>query len=193
MKFVFFLPLFVFSACASSSAQGDSLNDSERQEKFLELFEMEVQNRAFALLSAERGLENATSDGDKIFLGAWLDWERFLKERYAPYAKKYGLTQEPETGAKMQANLAVVGQALLPDSKVMNLMLDNTISYVEKLRELERVSPEEDRAFFAFVVEQEEAQVDALRLRVDEDYQGGADVLRNFMKGSSAGDSAVDL
>ena len=152
----------------------------------MELFDGELQNRAFALLSAERGLGNATSVGDKTFLGAWVDWERFLKERYAPYAKKYGLSQEPRSGAKMQASLGLLAAGILPDRKVMNLMLEQTISYVDKLRQLERVSTTEDRSFFRFVVEQEEAQVESLRFRANGEHQSAADVLRNFMEGASA-------
>ena len=47
------------------------------------------------------------------------------------------------------------------------IVLEDTIKYLEKLKELYRVAPAEDRDFFAFVVKHEEAQIEALRLRLD--------------------------
>lgn len=186
---VFLLPLPIVSACSSSRAPVQTLNEEETHERFMDLFDMEVQNRAFALLSAERGLKNAPSEGDKIFLGAWLDWERFLKAQYAPYATKYGLSQDPRKQAKMQASLGALAAGVLSNQSAMEFMLDETIEYVKKLEELEQVSPAEDRAFFEFVVRQEEAQVESLRIRVEGRHQEAADVLRAFMANSSANSS----
>ena len=161
------LSLPIATACSSSRATVQALNAEETHERFMDLFDMEIQNRAFALLSAERGLENTSSEGDKIFLGAWRDWEQFLKVQYAPYATKYGLSQEPRKQAKMQASLGLFATGVLSEQSVMEFMLDETIEYVKKLEELEQVSPAEDRAFFEFVVRQERVQVDSLRIRVE--------------------------
>ena len=177
--------LLVFTACASSGANGGTLTEEERSKRFTELFEKEVQNRAFALRAAERSLAAVSSEGDKLFLGTWLEWEQYLKRAYTPYAKKYGLSQEPRTGAEMRATLGGIAAGISPDS-VYELMLDQTISYIENLRELERVSPEEDRAFFIFVVKQEEKQIEALRFRVKNEYKKASDVLRKFMAASPA-------
>ena len=177
--------LLIFSACASSGEHGGKLTEEERGERFTELFEKELQNRAFALRAAERSLAAVSSEDDRLFLGAWVEWEQFLKRTYAPYAKKYGLSQEPGTGAEMRAKLGGVAAGISADS-LSELMLDQTISYMENLRELERVSPKEDRAFFVFVVKQEEKQIEALRFRVKNEYKKAADVLREFMAASPA-------
>ena len=184
VSFVFSVAsLLIFSACASSGTQGGKLTEEERSKRFTELFEKELQNRAFALRAAERSLAAVSSEDDRLFLGTWVEWEQFLKRAYAPYAKKYGLSQEPGVGAEMRAKLGGIGAGISTDS-VYELMLDQTISYMENLRELERVSPEEDRAFFIFVVKQEEKQIEALRFRVKNEYKKGADVLREFMAAS---------
>ncbi len=156
----------------------------EADDKFRELFEMEVQNRAFALHSSTRMAEEA-SDGDKIFLSAWVEWERFLRDKYAPYADKYGISQEPKTMAKLQAGFGRLASGVLPSGPIYRFMLDETIAYTEKLRELERVAPQEDRDFFSFVVKQEEEQIEALRFRVANKHQDAADLLRKFMAGNS--------
>ena len=175
--------LLIFSACASSGSQGSKLTEEERSKRFTELFEKEVQNRAFALRAAERSLAAVSSEDDKMFLGTWVEWEQYLKRAYAPYAEKYGLSQEPTFGAEMRAKLGGIGASISADS-VSEFMLDQTLSYMENLRELEQVSPEEDRAFFIFVVKQEEKQIEALRFRVKNEYKKAADVLREFMAAS---------
>lgn len=174
------------SACSSSRTPVQAQSDEEVREQFLSLFDMEVQNRAYGLISAERALKRASTEGDKIFLGTWLDWERFLKDRYAPYATKYGLSQEPRSKAKIEAGLGLFAAGVLSDRSMMEFMLNETIKYTEKLEELEKVSPEEDRAFFQFVVTQERTQIEALRIRAEGRHQEAADVLREFMAASSA-------
>lgn len=142
---------------------------------------MELENRAWGLESTKRMLEKEPTGGDLIFLSAWLEWELFLKEEYEPYARKYDLPQEADGRTRRRAGFTVFGAALVSDRKMMQMMLDSTIEYVETLRPIADVAPEEDADFFAFVVRQEEVQVEALRHRVAGEDQEGADVLLEFM------------
>ncbi len=153
-----------------------------REKKFMELFDMEVQNRAFALKGAINANDNASTDGDKIFFGAWVDFEEYLQKKYSPSAKKYELSQEPRSMAKIQAGLGEIALNILPDSVMRTGMRDQTIQYLKKLKELQRVAPKEDAAFFDFVVAQEELQIDALQFWIDENYEEAAKILRNFME-----------
>ena len=59
-----------------------------KEKKFMELFDMEVQNRAFALKACINANDNSSTEGDKIFFGAWLDFEQFLQKKYAPFRRK---------------------------------------------------------------------------------------------------------
>ena len=153
-----------------------------KEKKFMELFDMELQNRAFALKACINASENSTAEGDKVFFGAWLEFEQFLQEKYAPFAEKYGLSQEPRTIAKIQAGLGEMALNILPDSLMRKEMRDQTIAYLEKLKELQKVAPPEDAAFFDFVVKQEKLQIDALQFWVDERYDEAAQLLRNFIE-----------
>ena len=150
--------------------------------KFQELFDIEVQNRAFALKSSQLMTSESSSNGDRRFYGAWSAFEARLQELYAPHATKYGLSQEARGMANLQVGIARLAIGILPDSVVFESLLDQTEKYVEKLRELERVAPEADAAFFAFVVEQELVQVDALKLRVAGRNSDAADVLEAFTR-----------
>lgn len=152
---------------------------------FLELFDMEVQNRAFALRICE-GMVKRVSDPDDVnWYTAWLGFEQFNQEQYAPFAEKYGLSQEPRVEAKIQAGFGSLGATVLPDNVMLKYMLRETITYLEKLKELARVAPEEDQAFFNYVVEQEELQVDALQLRVDGKSRESAELIRQFVAAHS--------
>ena len=149
-------------------------------EKFKGLFDMEVQNRAFALKSSLSMASQSTSESDKHFYGSWVAFEQRLQEIYAPYAKKYGLSQEARGLANLQVGIGRLAVGILPESVVFESLLDQTSKYLEKLKELERLAPEEDAKFFAFVVEQEQVQVDALKLCVDGQFEKAADLLAAF-------------
>ena len=152
-----------------------------QDERFLELFDMEVQNRAFAL-KVNKDLGEAASDpGEKVFYTAWIAFEEFLQRAYAPFARKYGLSQSPRTGANVQVGLARFGAGMLPEKIMTELVLGDTIKYLEKLKELERAAPKEDAEFFAFVVKHEETQIEALRIRLDGTKAAAAKLLDTFV------------
>ncbi|MEL6372002.1 MAG: DUF4334 domain-containing protein [Pseudomonadota bacterium] len=153
----------------------------ELNERFMELFDMEVQNRAFALKVNKELGEKAVTDGDKAFYTAWVAFEEFLQREYAPFASKYGLSQAPRTGANIQVGLARLGMGVLPDDVMTKIVLEDTIKYLEKLKELKRVAPEEDAEFFAFVVKHEETQIEALRLRLDGNKEAATQLLTIFV------------
>ena len=153
-----------------------------KEKKFLQLFDMEVQNRAFALKACRNAMDNASTEGDKIFFDAWLDFEQFLQKKYAPVAEKYALSQEPRSMANIQAGLGEIALNILPDSVMRKGMRDQTIQYLEKLKELHRIAPSEDANFFRFVVKQEELQIDALQFWVDGNNNEAAKLLRGFIK-----------
>ncbi|MEL6184425.1 MAG: DUF4334 domain-containing protein [Myxococcota bacterium] len=153
----------------------------ERDATFRSLFEMEVQNRAFALRSMGALAETASSEEDKHFYGSWTKFETLMQEKYAPYAQKYGFTQEPGTVAKLQAVFGTLAVNILPNSIAAGQMLEETTAYAEKLRELARVSPDDDRPFFSFVVKQEEMQIEALRLKHADKTVEAAEVIDRFI------------
>ena len=155
--------------------------DAERQEAFLKLFDREVQNRAFALLSMTAISENVTEDGDKTFYNAWVTFEEFLQKQYKPYANKHGLSQEPRGTAKTQAFFGKLASDILPKRKFYKTMLNQTEDYLKKLKKLPEYATDEDLEFARFVVEQEEVQIQAIKHRIKGENQAAADVLANFV------------
>ncbi len=155
--------------------------DLERQKAFIQLFDREVQNRAFALLSMGRISKNVNKDGDKIFYNAWVDFEEFLQSKYKPYAVKYGLSQEPRGTAKAQAFFGKLASDILPKKKFYKSMLNQTKNYLEELRKLPDHANDEDLEFAHFVVEQEKLQIKAIEYRIENKNQEAADLFANFI------------
>lgn len=148
---------------------------------FLKHFNYEVQNRAFALLGCKGMLAKASKPEDIMWYEAWKAFEEFQQEKYAPMAQKYGLSQAPTFFAKMQSSIGNVVASFLSEKMMMSYMLKQTIKYVEQLEEMARLAPEEDKAFFNYVVEQERLQVDVLPLRIDGKNKESADLLLGFI------------
>ena len=104
---------FVLKRDPSDLGFGPSMAQDER---FMELFDMEVQNRAFALKVNKDLGETAVSDEDKAFYTAWIAFETFLQKCLcARCAANTGCRRPPRTGANLQAGLARFGAGILPD------------------------------------------------------------------------------
>ena len=155
--------------------------DVERQESFIKLFDKEVQNRAFALLSMSAISEKVKEDGDKTFYNAWVAFEKFLQEKYKPYANKHGLSQEPRGKAKTDAFFGKLASDILPKKKFYKTMLSQTEDYLEKLKKLPEYATNEDLEFARFVVEQEEVQIQAIEHRIKGENQEAADLFADFI------------
>ena len=151
-------------------------------EKVAELFEMEVQNRAFALKSARKMASQASSHEDKQFTAAWVAFEEFLQSKYAPFASKYNLSQEAGLIANIQAGLDVLGLNVLPNAIALKMMLDQTVNYNEKLKELRKIAPEEEKEFFEFVVDQEELQIAGIKLAIEGKMKEATELVTDFIK-----------
>ncbi|HAA18822.1 MAG TPA: hypothetical protein DCR93_21385 [Cytophagales bacterium] len=155
--------------------------DVARQEAFIQLFDKEVQNRAFALLSMSAISEKVTEEEDKTFYYGWVAFEEFLQGKYKPYADKHGLSQEPRSKAKAEAFFGELASDILPKRKFYETMLDQTEDYLEKLKKLPGYATDEDLEFARFVVKQEEAQIQAIEHRIKGENQAAADVLADFI------------
>jgi len=172
---VFFLFIASIGVCQVNS------DAAEREKEFLNLFDREVQNRAFALLSMSAISEKVTEGGDKTFYNEWVAFEEFLQKQYKPYAEKYGLSQEPRSTAKAQAFFGELASDILPQKTFYETMLDQTEDYLEKLKKLPDYATSEDFEFARFVVKQEEAQVKAIAHKIKGENQEAASVFADFV------------
>ncbi|NKB38571.1 MAG: hypothetical protein GKR93_15665 [Gammaproteobacteria bacterium] len=143
------------------------------------LFQYEINNRAFAFQSISVLRDKMASTGQAEFWQAYYDLETFNKPRYEKMAASYNLVANDfVVGFKVWAtNLAF---ALFPE-KMMAVMTEATVKYVEKLKQLAQLVKKEDREFFEYVIQQEQAQAEALIQAEKGEYAQAAKVLNDFL------------
>ena len=140
-------------------------------EEFLSLLDYEAQNRAFAYQSVNRMAEKTAAEDTGPFWQAYADLEALNRQRYEPFLTKYDIAAEARWTTRLRGWAGGVVGGLFPET-AMGIMQRATVAYVPKLQRLAEIAPEssdnlksaEARAFFVFVVEQEEVQAEALRL-----------------------------
>ncbi len=135
-------------------------------DKFNELLDYELQNRAFAVEYTKKSSNSWKDKNIADFWKAYYQYEVSVRYLYQEYANKLNMSTEKSRYTSTKIWTAHFASKVAP-----NYMLDKihelTVNYVEDLKELERLSPQEHAKFFRFVVEQEEMQVRALGLVVD--------------------------
>ncbi|WNC67183.1 hypothetical protein RI845_11715 [Thalassotalea nanhaiensis] len=151
-----------------------------KEERFLELYEGEVQNRAFALMYTER---SSTSWGDndvEEFWSVYYDLEVINQRLYKPYADKYGLDMQPTFFTSVKTSSLRLMSNLFPEY-MLNTIYSSTVEYLEGIKEMEKLAPEEDKDFFRYVVEQEAVQVEALGLVAQGEAKKATKVLADYV------------
>jgi len=148
-------------------------------DRFLDGLQYELNNRAFARASMTK-LANEPSNGHtQAFFRAYLALENLNQQKYEPIAHKYDLSvNDGVVALKIYGARAA---SWMFSEKMLSVLTDATIAYVEKLRTLRDLAPADDRAFFEYVIAQEQAQADALQHARDGRFDLGAKVLEDFV------------
>lgn len=161
--------------------QAAAINNEMGDEVFIELLDYEIQNRAFALDSIVTLVKGGEQSNSLLFFRAYLKLEQLNQQRFTPIAKKYQLDMAPRWWTRRRAQLVVWTAALLPET-LFKTMHKATVKYVARLQELERLSPDHEKAFFRYVVAQEQAQASALGLLVAGKPEQATAILIEFVK-----------
>ena len=155
---------------------------ANRSQAFLALLKGEMQNRAFALLALRAVQSKASSAEDLSLYQSWVAFEEFNQVRYAPFAEKYGVSQQAGGSARFRASLAKWAATVFPERLFLKFMHKETKAYVQKLQKLAELAPSEDKEFFDYVVRQEELQVEILTLRINGKTREADQQLRDFVR-----------
>lgn len=131
--------------------------------QFIKLLTYEMQNRAFALKSVSSFINDRANKPDEKMWRSYLALEQLNQKKYRPVAEKFGTPQEATLLTDARTWIGGVFFGLFPEIATY-IIKRATISYVEKLEELEKLAGSEDKAFFRYVVVQEKAQAKALTL-----------------------------
>lgn len=148
--------------------------------EFINLFNREVRNRAYAKLAVDELI--AAQDGGEV-LAFWLAYQKLEEmnlRKYRPYACKYHLPIDPDWFIYLKEYSGRLCYKLMPVFS-LKVMQSAAETYVTKLEKLESIAPAEDRVFFRYVVLQEQSQVVALAHAMRQEYSVAAEILNKFM------------
>lgn len=150
------------------------------EKDFDELLEYEAQNRAFALLWTQTAAHESENFDVRAFWSAYAQLELLNQEKYAPHVEHHGIAVEPNRMTR--AAVWASGFVLSTDSESsFEYMRNAAQDYIPKLERLQSLATE-NPAFYAYVVAQEQAQVDALSLAAGGDLKAGTELLIAFVE-----------
>lgn len=136
---------------------------------FIKGFRHELANRAFAHLAVGRMAERLDGDARGLFWKTYLDLETFNRPRYAAAARKWGLDVEAGILTRLKA-LAVSSVPKLLLGLLLKVVYRETVKYLGRLQDLRRQAPAEARAFMDYVVDQEQLQIEMMRMALEGRY-----------------------
>lgn len=171
---------FFLACCFPIEEVNANSMESKRHKEFLELFDYEVQNRAFALIALQTLAEKEDDPVRKGFWDAYLALERLNQEKYEPFTKSYGITQEPGFTTSLKASMLVFTYGWFP-SYTLKTMHKATVQHVGKLEKMAALADEKDMTFFAYVVSQERIQAEAMLLMINGMEQKAAQLVADFV------------
>ncbi len=177
-RYLIILPLLILVVFMGSGPKLES--DGTVNQELLEIFDYELQNRAFARGTFEVILADDGENPKRRFFEAFYELEMITQKKYAPYAKKYDLDTEARWWTRVRTRLGLIAIDLAGD-RFMKMMHNATIKYVSKLEKLPVLSPEEDRDFFEFVVAQEIVQANAVGYLVEGDLAKAIATINDFV------------
>lgn len=137
----------------------------------------ELANRAVARQVVPQLAERHSGSAQGEFWQAYAELEAMQQARYAEQAKRQGLANEHSGGFKAYASLAF---ANVFNASFIKMLAGATQDYLQELEALPAQNNADDQAFWEYVIAQERAQVNALALAAEEDFNGAAAVLKAF-------------
>ena len=152
-----FVGILAMSLFSCTSVNGKDSSD------FIELFKHELQNRALAVVAVANAAEDRKGKPDGEFWHLYSQLEQINQKKFIPYAEKYQLAYTMNMSTKIKLTLSELYGSIYPKHH-LSLLVEATAKYVDKLKELKKLSPADDKEFFRYVVLQEKAQAESLKL-----------------------------
>lgn len=133
---------------------------------FIKGFKSEIQNRAFALRAIGRLAKRLDGDPRQVLWAAYLKLEVFNAPIYHHAAARWGMDATPGAGTRVKAwVISSVPKFLL--GPFLRFVHSKTVIYCEELRKLRSIGPADSRDFLDYMVDQEDLQIEMMRLSLD--------------------------
>ena len=153
-----------------------ALNDT-----FLAGFKYEIGNRRFALLTMKGISSRLTGDRRNLFWNSYYELEKFNQPRYAAAAQSLGVDASIGWGPQFRGRL-IGSTPLFLLGALTKYVYPKTIAYLDALKAVQAAGPDQARSFLAYMIEQEELQIEMMRLALADEYEEIPPLLADFLK-----------
>jgi hypothetical protein len=153
--------------------------ESEDQSLYLKLLKYEYDNRTFAYLGMEKAAHVLKDEPAGVFYQAYYDLEVVNQQIYKRSAIALNFDYKPSWFTKFRGHaggFAAYFITFSPESLIKIL-----VPYIPKLEQLRDLADPRYQSFFAYIVAQEKAQLEASQIAKAEGWEQGAKVLRAFV------------
>lgn len=153
--------------------------ESEDQSLYLKLLKYEYDNRTFAYLGMEKAAHVLKDEPAGVFYQAYYDLEVVNQQIYKRSAVALNFDYKASWFTKFRGHAGGFAAHFItfsPESLIKIL-----VPYIPKLEQLRDLADPRYQSFFAYIVAQEKAQLEASQIAKAEGWEQGAKVLRAFV------------
>lgn len=150
-----------------------------QNEIYLKHLQYEYQNRGRSFIGMETAANYSKGSDREAFFQAYYELE-VINQKILEYMSK-PLEVDYQANWFMRSGLNIFSYVAWRFVSPQQLV-DIIIPYIPKLQEMESLANPEHKLFFAYIVTQEQAQLDASRAAQQESWDSGAKVLREFIE-----------
>ena len=153
--------------------------ESEDQSLYLKLLKYEYDNRTFAYLGMKKAAHVLKDEPAGVFYQAYYDLEVVNQQIYKRSAVALNFDYKASWFTKFRGHAGGFAAHFItfsPESLIKIL-----VPYIPKLEQLRDLADPRYQSFFAYIVAQEKAQLEASQIAKAEGWEQGAKVLRAFV------------
>ena len=156
-----------------------SATEAEDQTLYMKRLKYEFDNRTFAYLSMKKAAHVLKDEPAGVFYQAYYDLEVVNQDIYKRSAISLNFDYKANWFTRFRGNAAGFATHLIifsPESLIKVI-----VPYIPKLEQLRDLADPRYESFFAYIVAQEKAQLEASQIAKAEGWEQGAKVLRAFV------------
>lgn len=135
-------------------------------DRFKKGFKYELKNRHFALKAVEKIANKLAGTQSNDFWESYLLLEQFNEPRYHAASEVWRVKPKTYFFAKLKASLISLTPNFMLNSLV-KLVYRETLKYMVQLREISKLGPPNSRAFLNYMLEQEQVQIDMMKMALE--------------------------
>jgi len=150
-----------------------------QNEIYLKHLKYEYQNRGRTFIGMETATKYSAGSEREAFFQAYYELEVINKKILEHMSKPLEVDYQANWFIRSGVNIFsyVAWRFVSPQQ-----LIDVIIPYIPKLKEMESLANPKHKLFFAYIVAQEQAQLDAIRAAKQASWDSGAKVLREFIE-----------